>query len=129
MLVQHIDTAVTYRNEAAVGEALSEFLRSKQAQRSDLFVTTKLWSNQHGIDQVEPAVRESLSKLHLEYLDLLLIHWPVSDKPAPQLIPSAQACTPFLCAQSQLCHNYSKVATTMQKDALLVSLFPCLPIL
>ena len=97
VFVQHIDTAVTYRNEHAVGEALGEYLKAGKVKRKDLFVTTKLWSNQKGREQVEPAVRESLRKLQLDYLDLLLIHWPVTDQPGEDLRPTAEVSSPPLC--------------------------------
>jgi alcohol dehydrogenase (NADP+) len=44
--------------------------------REDLFVTSKLWSSRMHPDEVEPAIRRSLAKLKLDYLDLYLVHWP-----------------------------------------------------
>ena len=69
-------------------------MKAGKVKREDLFVTTKLWSNQKGRAQVDSAVRESLRKLQLDYLDLLLIHWPVTDLPGPQLRPTAQVRLP-----------------------------------
>lgn len=65
------DTAAAYQNEAGVGNALS----SAGVNRDELFITTKLWND----DQKRPheALKESLSKLKLDYVDLYLIHWPV----------------------------------------------------
>lgn len=65
------DTAAAYQNEAGVGNAL----QSAGVNRDELFITTKLWND----DQKRPheALKESLSKLKLDYVDLYLIHWPV----------------------------------------------------
>lgn len=87
---QHIDTAVTYKNEGEVGAAIAEWVKAGKGKREELFITTKLWSNQKGRAQVVPAIKESLQKLQLAYLDLVLIHWPVTSKPGPELSPPAQ---------------------------------------
>ena len=68
-----IDTAAIYRNERGVGEGL----RTAGVQRTDIFVTTKLWNDRQGYDEAFKACDESLKKLGLDYLDLYLIHWPV----------------------------------------------------
>ncbi|WP_028581182.1 aldo/keto reductase [Desulfogranum japonicum] len=73
----HVDCAPIYGNEPEVGEALSEVLRSGQIARKDLWVTSKLWNDAHAPENVLPALQKTLSDLHLEYLDLFLIHWPV----------------------------------------------------
>jgi 2,5-diketo-D-gluconate reductase A len=67
-----IDTAAMYRNEAGVGEAISE----SGLDRDDLFITTKLANEEHGHDKALHAFEQSLQRLGLEYLDLYLIHWP-----------------------------------------------------
>ncbi len=67
---RHIDTAKLYRNEAGVGRAV----RASGIPREKLFVTTKLWNNDH--DRAEQAFEESLGRLGLDYVDLYLIHWP-----------------------------------------------------
>ncbi|WP_414830423.1 2,5-didehydrogluconate reductase DkgB [Alteromonas sp. H39] len=69
---KHIDTAQFYGNEEQVGDAL----QTAGVERSDVFVTTKVWWESLGEDHFIPSVHESLSKLKLEHLDLLLIHWP-----------------------------------------------------
>ena len=55
--------------------------------RGDLWVTSKLWNDFHGKDQVEPHLRDSLAKLKLDYLDLYLVHWPFTGKTGPTLDP------------------------------------------
>ncbi len=68
-----IDTAAAYENEAEVGGAIN----GSGIDRSELFVTTKLWNSDQGRDRAKAAFEESLSKLGLDYVDLYLIHWPV----------------------------------------------------
>ena len=70
---RHIDTAAAYGNEAEVGKAI----RASGLDRDDVFVTTKLWNDAHGFDEARRALKESLRKLHLDHVDLYLIHWPV----------------------------------------------------
>ncbi|KAI3405671.1 GCY1 [Candida oxycetoniae] len=72
---RHIDTAAIYKNEEQVGKAIAE----AGIPRNELFVTTKLWNADH--KKVEAALDESLKKLQLDYVDLYLIHWPVSINP------------------------------------------------
>ncbi|MFE3450004.1 aldo/keto reductase [Nonomuraea sp. NPDC059194] len=66
-----IDTARIYDNEEGVGRAIA----GSGVRREKLFITTKLWNDEH--DRVEAAFEASLSKLGLDHLDLYLIHWPV----------------------------------------------------
>ncbi|MEQ9887916.1 2,5-didehydrogluconate reductase DkgA [Pectobacterium zantedeschiae] len=66
-----IDTAAIYKNEEAVGQALS----SANLPREEVFITTKLWNGDHTDPQ--KALQESLRKLRLDYIDLYLIHWPL----------------------------------------------------
>ncbi len=68
----HIDTAQAYENEDCVGKAI----RKVGARREDLFVTTKINNWNHSYDLVMKTFNESLEKLEMDYVDLLLIHWP-----------------------------------------------------
>lgn len=69
---RHIDTAMIYRNEAAVGRAIA----SSGIARDELFVTTKLWNSDQGATATPRALSTSLELLGLDYVDLYLIHWP-----------------------------------------------------
>lgn len=69
---RHLDTATIYGNEQEIGRAI----RESGVAREDLFITTKLWNGDH--DDPDAALRTSLEKLQLDYVDLYLIHWPVS---------------------------------------------------
>ncbi|WP_278925393.1 aldo/keto reductase [Staphylococcus auricularis] len=75
-----IDTAMVYENEQAVGEGIRAGLESTGLTRNDLFITSKLWLDDYGSDNVEAAYETSLKKLGLDYLDLYLMHWPGTDE-------------------------------------------------
>jgi alcohol dehydrogenase (NADP+) len=77
---RHIDCAAIYQNEKEVGNALHDAFDKGLVKREDIFVTSKLWNNAHNRDQVAKGLNQTLSDLQLEYLDLYLIHWPVSLK-------------------------------------------------
>ncbi len=68
---RHIDTADAYENEESVGRAVREF-----GQRDDIFLTTKLWNEDHGYDATLKAFERSRKKLDTDYVDLYLMHWP-----------------------------------------------------
>jgi 2,5-diketo-D-gluconate reductase A len=70
---RHIDTAAAYRNEAGVGQGL----HASGLDRSEVFITTKLWNDDQGYDEAKRALHASLGRLELDYVDLYLIHWPV----------------------------------------------------
>ncbi|HXB75612.1 MAG TPA: aldo/keto reductase [Candidatus Acidoferrales bacterium] len=72
---RHFDCASVYGNEDCIGFALREVVQSG-IPREELWVTSKLWNDQHGPSDVIPACRKSLADLQLEYLDMYLVHWP-----------------------------------------------------
>jgi 2,5-diketo-D-gluconate reductase B len=69
---RHIDTAQVYENEREVGEGL----RASKVKRDDVFVTTKVWTTHFAPNDLERSTKESLTKLRLSEVDLLLLHWP-----------------------------------------------------
>ncbi|KAG5053524.1 hypothetical protein AAZX31_02G289200 [Glycine max] len=84
---RHFDTAAAYGSEQALGEALKEAIHLGLVTRQDLFVTSKLWVTENHPHLVVPALRKSLKTLQLEYLDLYLIHWPLSSQPGKFSFP------------------------------------------
>ena len=68
----HIDTAQIYGNEVSVGKAIAD----SDVAREDIFLTTKLWNDKHDYELAKASIDESLERLGVDYLDLLLIHWP-----------------------------------------------------
>lgn len=73
---RHIDTARIYGNERDVGTGV----RDSRIPRQEIFVTTKLWNDDQGYESTLRACERSLKELGLEYVDLYLVHWPVSGK-------------------------------------------------
>lgn len=85
---RHFDTAAQYGSESALGDAVAEAVRLGLIKsRADVFVTTKLWCTDNHPESVIPAIKTSLSNLKMDYLDLFLIHWPISVKPGPITFP------------------------------------------
>lgn len=73
-----LDTAALYGNEVGVGAAARQYLET--GRREELFVTSKVWNDDHGYDAALRAFDASMEHLGLEYLDLYLIHWPCAAK-------------------------------------------------
>ncbi|MBQ3859949.1 MAG: aldo/keto reductase [Clostridia bacterium] len=69
---RHIDTAQVYGNEESVGEGI----RQSGIKREELFITTKLWNNNHSYERAISSFEGSLEKLGIDYVDMFLIHWP-----------------------------------------------------
>jgi diketogulonate reductase-like aldo/keto reductase len=69
---RHIDTAQIYENERDVGDGL----RASGVRRDEVFVTTKVWTTHFAPNDLERSTRESLARMRLSNVDLLLVHWP-----------------------------------------------------
>ena len=75
---RHIDTAQMYENEAEVGQGIAD----SSVPRNEVFLTTKIvpYTMRQGVEAVRRSIDESLTKLKTDYIDLLLIHWPMKDR-------------------------------------------------
>ena len=77
-----VDTAQIYGNEAEVGQAIHE----SQVNRADIFLTTKIWTENYAADKLIPSLKESLIKLRTDAANLTLIHWPALGVDIPELM-------------------------------------------
>jgi hypothetical protein len=75
---RHVDCAAVYGNEGEVGDALAAALAAGFVTREELFITSKVWNNAHSAAGVRASLARSLAALKLDYLDLFMIHWPVT---------------------------------------------------
>ena len=75
---RHLDSACDYGNEKEAGEGVAKALQDGLCSREELWVTSKLWNTYHKREHVRPALQKTLSDLGLDYLDLYLIHFPIS---------------------------------------------------
>ncbi len=73
---RHIDTASIYKNEEGVGLGI----KKANLPRDDVFITTKVWNDSQGFALTQASIDASLQRLGLDYVDLLLVHWPLPDK-------------------------------------------------
>jgi len=84
---RHFDCSERYRNERAVGDAMQEVFKAGTIQRKDVFVTTKVWNNNHRPERVKPAFEASRQRLQLDYVDCYLIHTPFAFQPGDEQDP------------------------------------------
>jgi len=75
---RHFDSACDYGNEVAVGRGIQRALDAGLCERSDLWITSKLWNTYHHPDHVPAALERTLTDLGLDYIDLYLIHFPIA---------------------------------------------------
>ena len=92
---RHLDTASLYANETEVGQAAANAIAKGAVKREDLFITSKLWHTDY--KDPEGALKQSLAKLNMPYVDMYLIHWPFNylggeyKVPMHQLWPQMEA--------------------------------------
>jgi diketogulonate reductase-like aldo/keto reductase len=84
---RQFDTAELYRNEAIVGEALSESFDEGVLRRKELFLVAKLWNNNHRPERLRRAFEASLQRLQVDYVDAYLIHTPFAFPPTDEQHP------------------------------------------
>lgn len=96
--IRHIDAAYVYLNEEEVGQGIAAAIATGKVKRSDIFVTTKVFPAFH--NRVQESLDASLKNLGLDYVDLLLIHWPIGFNPKgnnplfPKLLKERLISTP-----------------------------------
>ena len=74
-----IDTAQSYFNEEEVGNAIQKAIREGLVEREELFITSKVWIDNYGYEKCKQSVLESMRKLKVDYIDLMLLHQPFAD--------------------------------------------------
>ncbi len=84
---RHLDCSERYRNEEQVGQAIQDAIRAGWIRREELFITTKLWNNNHRPERVQPAIESSRGKLKVDTVDLYLIHTPYAFRPGEDQDP------------------------------------------
>lgn len=92
---RHIDTAQIYENEREVGEGV----RASGVSRPDVFITTKVWTSRFAPSALERSVKESLAKLRMAEVDLLLLHWPNPEVPLSETMAALCKMKKIGCAR------------------------------
>jgi diketogulonate reductase-like aldo/keto reductase len=107
---RHFDCASVYGNEAAIGGSFHRILDSG-ISRSDLWITSKLWNDKHGEDDVIESCKQSLADLQLDYLDLYLVHWPFPNFHPPGCSVASRSAD----AKPYIHENYMETWRSMER--------------
>lgn len=107
---RHFDCAAVYGNEAQIGHSFRSILK-RGVRREDLWITSKLWNDKHGEQDVIPACEKTLQDLQLEYLDLYLIHWPFPNYHPPGCDVSSRSAD----ARPYIHENYMRTWRQMER--------------
>jgi diketogulonate reductase-like aldo/keto reductase len=107
---RHFDCASVYGNESAVGVSFQTILHGG-IKREELWVTSKLWNDRHGEDDVIASCRKSLTDLRLDYLDLYLVHWPFPNFHPPGCDATSRSAD----AKPYIHENYMKTWRKMEE--------------
>jgi alcohol dehydrogenase (NADP+) len=107
---RHLDCASVYGNEERIGEVLQR-LFSSGLRREELWITSKLWNDNHGEDDVIPSCKKSIADLQCQYLDAYLVHWPFPNfhPPGCTVESRSEDARPYIHA------NYMKTWRKMEK--------------
>ena len=107
---RHFDCASVYGNEAEIGRRCRRFFAAG-VKREELWITSKLWNDKHGEDDVIASCRKSLADLRLDYLDLYLVHWPFPNFHPPGCDVTSRSPD----AQPYIHENYMKTWRKMEE--------------
>ena len=107
---RHFDCASVYGNEAFIGRSFRELMDSG-LNRPEFWVTSKLWNDKHGDNDVIPSCEKSLADLQLEYLDMYLVHWPFPNHHPPGCDVSSRSGH----AQPYIHENYMRTWRKMEE--------------
>jgi alcohol dehydrogenase (NADP+) len=107
---RHFDCASVYGNEAEIGASFEAILESG-VKREELWITSKLWNDMHGEEDVIASCCKSLKDLRLDYLDLYLVHWPFPNFHAPGCDVSSRSAD----AKPYLHANYMRTWRAMER--------------
>ncbi|HEX9374471.1 MAG TPA: aldo/keto reductase [Roseiflexaceae bacterium] len=107
---RHFDCAAVYGNEAQIGEVFQSIMAGGVA-REELWITSKLWNDQHAEEDVIPACQRTLKDLRLDYLDMYLVHWPFPNHHAPGVDVHSRSAD----AQPYIHDSYMKTWRQMEK--------------
>ncbi|CAG2172159.1 unnamed protein product, partial [Oppiella nova] len=77
---RHFDCALIYENEEETGRAINDAIKEGQVKREDLYIVSKVWLTYYTRERAQECVRKILAKFQTPYLDLCLVHWPMSFK-------------------------------------------------
>jgi diketogulonate reductase-like aldo/keto reductase len=114
---RHIDTAYHYHNHQAVGKAVS----GSDVDREDIFITTKIWRDHLTEPKLKEQFRESLDQLEMEYVDLLLIHWPNEAVPIKETLKAMQELRQ---AERVMAIGVSNFTTNLLREAMETGIKP-----
>lgn len=99
---RHIDCAAAYGNENVVGEAFGNIFKEGKVSRKDVWITSKLNNPDHG--RVREACQQTIKDLQAEYLDLYLMHWPLTGNKGKEVEPPIKVCVALLLIEVHMCH-------------------------
>jgi D-xylose reductase len=129
---RHIDSAADYGNEIEAGQGIANAIAKGLCSREDLWVTSKLWNTFHRPEHVQAACEKSLADLGLEYLDLYLIHFPISLKYVdidarypPEWMYDPEAESPAMVVEPVPLHETWKAVEQLQESGLVKRIGVC----
>ncbi|CAD6200164.1 unnamed protein product [Caenorhabditis auriculariae] len=87
---RHIDCAYAYLNQKEIGDVLQKVFAEGKIKREDVFITSKVWNTFHSYEKAKENIATILSELQLDYIDLILIHWPMGYAEGAEIFPKTE---------------------------------------